>query len=63
MCFPALVQEADFFFSMACASQSSGSGVAPGAGGGGGSQQRYVVGVLPASKLGESVQGIAQMVG
>lgn len=48
---------------MGCASQAGGGGGGSASGGGGGQQQRYVVGVMPANKLGECVQGVAQMVG
>ncbi|CBJ49223.1 conserved unknown protein [Ectocarpus siliculosus] len=58
-----LLQEADFFFPMGCASQAGGGGGGSASGGGGGQQQRYVVGIMPAKKLGECVQGVAQMVG
>lgn len=58
----ALFQETEFFFPMGCASQSGGGGGSA-SDAGGGPQQRYVVGVLPANKLGECVEGIAQMVG
>ncbi|CAM9859453.1 unnamed protein product [Pylaiella littoralis] len=57
-----LLQETDFFFPMGCASQSVGGGGSA-SDAGGGPQLRYVVGVLPANKLGDCVQGIAQMVG
>ncbi|CAB1119362.1 unnamed protein product [Ectocarpus sp. CCAP 1310/34] len=58
-----LLQEADFFFPMGCASQAGGGGGGSASGGGGGQQQRYIVGVLPAKKLGECSRGVAQMVG
>lgn len=65
-----LIQEAEFFFAMGTAASSEGTGsTTAGAGassasrdGGGGSGQRYVVGLVPASKYKECAEAIAQMV-
>lgn len=57
-------QEADFFFAMGSAgasAASAGTGSGAGAGGSRGGR-RYVVGVVPASKLKECTEAIAQMV-
>ncbi|CAM9193142.1 unnamed protein product [Sphacelaria rigidula] len=64
-----LLQEAEFFFAMGTAASSEGTGsTTAGAGAssasrdGGGSGQRYVVGLVPASKYKECAEAIAQMV-